>query len=41
MAEPSTVYSLNVVKDLADNELYQKLYESWEITGKKSMFVVS
>ncbi|MCP4060761.1 McrB family protein [Pseudoalteromonas agarivorans] len=35
MAEPSTVYSLNVVKDLADSELYQKLYESWGITGKK------
>ena len=35
MAEPSTVYSLNVVKDLADNELYQKLYESWGLTGKK------
>lgn len=35
MAEPNTVYSLNVIKDLADNELYQKLYESWGITDKK------
>lgn len=35
MAELDTVYSLNVVKDLTDNELYQKLYESWGLTVKK------
>lgn len=35
MAEESVVYSLNVVKDLSDDELYQKLYDSWGLTDKK------
>ncbi|WP_045403640.1 McrB family protein [Vibrio hyugaensis] len=31
----NTVYSIGVVKDLTDDELYQKLYESWGITDRK------
>lgn len=31
----NTVYSISVVKDLTDDELYQKLYDSWELTDKK------
>nr|PMI96071.1 restriction endonuclease [Vibrio lentus] len=31
----NTVYSIGVVKDLTDDELYQKLYESWGITNSK------
>lgn len=35
MAGEGTVYSLDVIKDLSDDELYQKLYESWGITNNK------
>ncbi len=35
MADVNTVYSIGVVKDLTDDELYQKLYESWGITDRK------
>lgn len=35
MADVNTVYSISVVKDLTDDELYQKLYDSWELTDKK------
>ena len=35
MAGEGVVYSLDVVKDLSDTELYQKLYESWGLTDKK------
>jgi len=30
-----TIYSLAVVKDLSDDELYQRLFESWNITNGK------
>ncbi|GLR05226.1 hypothetical protein GCM10007906_28140 [Vibrio hyugaensis] len=35
MVDVNTVYSIGVVKDLTDDELYQKLYESWGITDRK------
>lgn len=35
MAGEGVLYSLDVVKDLSDDELYQKLYESWGLTDKK------
>ncbi|MEZ8943467.1 AAA family ATPase [Vibrio sp. 10N.247.311.12] len=35
MADMGTVYSVSVVKDLTDDELYQKLYDSWGITNSK------
>ncbi|ROR86958.1 dynein-related subfamily AAA family protein [Vibrio crassostreae] len=35
MTDVNTVYSIGVVKDLTDDELYQKLYESWGITDRK------
>lgn len=35
MAGEGTLYSLDVVKDLSDDELYQKLYESWGISDNK------
>lgn len=35
MAGEGTIFSLDVVKDLSDEELYQKLYESWGITDNK------
>lgn len=35
MAGEGVLYSLDVVRDLSDDELYQKLYESWGLTDKK------
>lgn len=41
MAVEGVLYSLDVVKDLSDDDLYQKLYETWGLTEKKSMFGVN
>ncbi|MEH8245718.1 hypothetical protein Q7I21_06795 [Aeromonas veronii] len=35
MAVEGVLYSLDVVKDLSDDDLYQKLYETWGLTEKK------
>lgn len=35
MNKVDTIYSLAVVKDLSDNELYQRLFECWNITNGK------
>lgn len=35
MSNADIIYSFDVVKDLSDDELYKKLYESWGITNGK------
>lgn len=35
MNDVDTIYSLAVVKDLSDDELYKRLFESWNVTNGK------